>query len=84
MEGRDEVKGAKNPTAGDTPPSDTPLRNSRPSIQAKAKSLVDLVLNALVDLVVNADASSEAVYLMRASEAARSQHEQRELRMTEV
>ena len=34
-------KGAKNPTAGETSPSNTPLRNSRPSIQAKAKSLVD-------------------------------------------
>jgi hypothetical protein len=36
-------KGAKNPTAGETSPSDTPLHNSRQSIQVKAKSLVDLV-----------------------------------------
>ncbi len=49
--------------ARETSLSQSPQRSVRPSIQAKAK--------ALVDLVVNADASSETIFLMRAIEEAK-------------
>jgi len=48
---------------GETSPYQSPIRSHRPSIQAKAKSLVDLV--------VNAAASTETIYLMRAIEEAK-------------
>lgn len=62
LEGGEGGKGVKK-RAGETSPSQSPLRSARPSILAKAK--------ALVDLVVNADASSETIYLLRAAEEAK-------------
>jgi hypothetical protein len=51
------------PRAGDAPTAiESPLRNVRPTILAKAK--------ALLELMVKSEAPGEAIYLMRAAETA--------------